>query len=348
MKSYVNYQAADFAQDEYFQQWVFQPSSEASTFWAHWLQEHPEKEAAVQEARRLVLILGQPEAPLDPRQATRMKQAIFEQISLTSAPDQPKSAYWWRVVAACLVLLLTGGTFWGYQQWTYVSYDTPYGGKQRITLPDGSKVTLKANSRLQYSRNWSSHQDREVWLEGEAFFHVRRKSITSEGKQRLATFVVHATEVVDVAVLGTEFNVSTRYEETEVMLKSGSVRVEVKHDQPQTLLMEPGDLVAVAHRRGVLIPQQVDLQAPVDWQDNMLILDEVSLAEVAEKLQYTYGVEVVFMDSTLAQRKFKGFIPTDNLDVLLEAFTKLYDINIEQHDHQLIFSKDTQQRPSNP
>ena len=344
MKSYVNYQAADFAQDEYFQQWVFQPSSEANAFWAHWLGAHPDKEGAVREARRLVLILGQPEAPLAPRQAARMKQAIFEQIALISTPDQPKPAYWWRAVAACLVLvlLLAGGAFWGYQQWTYVSYQTPYGGKQFITLPDGSEVTLKANSCLRYSRNWSSHQDREVWLEGEAFFHVKRKNVTGEGEPRPATFVVHATEVVDVAVLGTEFNVSTRHEETEVMLKSGSVRVEIQHDQPQTLLMEPGDLVAVTHQRGVLIPQQVDLQAPVDWQDNMLIFDEVSLTEVAEKLQDTYGIEVVFGDSTLAQRKFKGFVPTDNLDVLLEAFAQLYDINIERQDHQLIFSKDTQ------
>ena len=305
MKPYVNYQAADFAQDEYFQQWVLQPSSDASTFWVHWLKEHPEKEATVREARRLVLILGQPEAPLDPRQAARMKQAIFEQIALTSTPDQPKPAYWWRAVAACLVLLLAGSAFWGYQQWTYISYQTPYGGKQFITLPDGSAVTLKANSRLRYPRDWSSHQAREVWLEGEAFFHVRRKNITGEGEPRPVTFVVHATDAVDVAVLGTEFNVSTRNEETEVMLKSGSVRVEIQHDQPQTLLMEPSDLVEVTHRRGVLIPQQVDLQAPVDWQDNMLIFDEVSLTEVAEKLQYTYGVEVVFRDSTLAQRKFK-------------------------------------------
>ena len=272
-----------------------------------------------------------------------MKQAIFEQISLVSTPDKQKSSYWWRAAAACLVLLLAGGAFWGYQQWTYVSHNTPYGGKQRITLPDGSEVTLKANSSLRYSRNWSSQQDREVWLEGEAFFHVKRKTIAAnnETEQRPVTFVVHATDAVDVAVLGTEFNVSTRHEETEVMLKSGSVRVEVKHDQPQTLLMEPGDLVEVVHQSVTLIPKQIDPQAPVAWQDNLLIFDEVRLSEVADKLRYTYGVEVVFADSALAQRKFKGFVPTDNLDVLLEAFARLYDINIKQHDHQLTFTETT-------
>jgi ferric-dicitrate binding protein FerR (iron transport regulator) len=203
-------------------------------------------------------------------------------------------------------------------------------------------VTLKANSSLRHPRRWSADQDREVWLAGEAFFHVTKKMIrNSQGMdQRPATFVVHATEVVDVAVLGTEFNVSTRDEETEVVLKSGSVRVEVKHEaQPQTLLMEPGDRVAVAHRRGTLTQQQIDPHAPAAWRDNMLIFNEVTLAEVAKKLRHTYGVAIVFQDPALAQRKFKGFVPADNLDVLLEAFAELYNIRIKRNGNQLIFSE---------
>ena len=273
-----------------------------------------------------------------------MKQAIFERLSpvVRPAERQPRTQWQWAVAACLLVLLMAGGGFWSYQQWTYVRYATDYGEKQTFTLPDGSEVTLKANSRLRHPRDWSADQDREVWLAGEAFFHVAKKMIRdNEGTgQRPATFVVHATEAVDVAVLGTEFNVSTRDEETEVILKSGSVRVDVKHEgQPQTLLMEPGDLVEIAHRWGTLTQQQIDPQAPAAWRDNMLIFNEVVLAEVAEKLRHTYGVDIVFQDPALAQRKFKGFVPADNLDVLLEAFAELYELNVEQDGKQIIFSK---------
>ncbi len=341
---YTNYQASDFAQDESFQQWVLRPTSGTTAFWTRWVAEHPEKRAEVDEARRLILTLGQPEEPVEDWRATRMKRAILGRLSPVGRPAerQPRTRGRWAIAACLLALLVAGGGFWSYQQWAYVRYATDYGETQTFVLPDGSEVTLKANSSLRHPRRWAAAQDREVWLAGEAFFHVAKKMIR-DGKgtdQRPATFVVHATEVVDVAVLGTEFNVSTRDEETEVVLKSGSVRVDVKHEaQPQTLLMEPGDRVAVVHRRGTLTQQQIDPQAPAAWRDNMLIFNEVTLAEVAKKLRHTYGVNIVFRDSTLAQRKFKGFVPADNLDVLLEAFAELYKLNIEQNDKQIIFSK---------
>ena len=344
MNLYTNYLAADFAQDESFQRWVLQPASDATTFWTRWLAEHPEKRAEVDKARRLILTLGQAEEPVEDWRATRMKQAIFERLSpvVRPAERQPR-ARWQGAIAACLLaLLVAGGGFWSYQQWTYVRYTTDYGETQTFVLPDGSEVTLKANSSLRHARRWAAAQDREVWLAGEAFFHVTKKMIRdSQGTdQRPSTFVVYATEVVEVAVLGTEFNVSTRDEETEVVLKSGSVRVDVKHEvQPQTLLMEPGDRVEVAHRRGTLMQQQIDPQVPAAWRDNMLIFNEVTLAEVAKKLHYTYGVNIVFQDPTLAQRKFKGFVPADNLDVLLEAFAELYNIRIKRNGNQLIFSE---------
>lgn len=346
MNLYTNYQASDFARDEHFQRWVLQPTSDATAFWTRWVAEHPAKQTEVDEARQLILTLGQPEELVEEWRTARMKQAIFKRLSPVVRPAKRKPQTRWQgTVAACLLaLLVAGGGFWSYQQWAYVRYATDYGKTQTFVLPDGSEVTLKANSRLRHARRWAAAQDREVWLAGEAFFHVAKKMIR-DGKgtdQRPATFVVHATEVVDVAVLGTEFNVSTRDEETEVVLKSGSVRVDVKHEAlPQTLLMEPGDRVEVAHRRGTLTQQQIDPQVPAAWRDNMLIFNEITLAEVAKKLHYTYGVNIVFQDPTLAQRRFKGFVPANNLDVLLEAFAELYKLNIEQNDKQIIFLKKT-------
>ena len=344
MDPYRSYHAADFALDERFQRWVLQADPEAADFWEQWLAKHPDQQTKIEEARQLLLALGRTTSPSDDQRNTRIKQAVLSRVTSTSAsPWRWALPQWGWLAASILVLLLVGGGgFWGYQWWTYVRYDTGYGETQTLVLPDGSEVTLKANSRLWHPRRWDLEQDREVWLTGEAFFHVTKTMIPHQGPYswRPSSFVVHASEAVDVAVLGTEFNVNTRDKETEVVLKSGSVRVEVNHEaQPQTVLMEPGDRVEIAHRRGTLTQQRIDPQAPVPWRDNMLIFDEVTLSEVAERLRYTYGVDIVFEDPTLAQRKFKGFVPTDNLEVLLEAFAELYNVHIQQDDNQIIFSR---------
>ena len=344
MTAYTTYRAIDFARNECFQQWILQSTPEATVFWECWLKEHPDKKAEVEEARQLILMLGRREQVVEERQARRMKQHIFAHLPPTSLAEVPKKPRRWPVwAAACLLVLLLGGLGrWTYRQWAYVTYATDYGEKQELTLPDGSQITLKANSRLRHSRDWNPGHEREVWLDGEAFFHVKKTLVhhdktTKERAARYAKFVVHATAVVDIAVLGTEFNVNTREDDTEIVLKSGSVQVEIKQDEQQKmLLMKPGDLVEVKQHQRKITQKQVDPHVYVAWKENMLIFDELTLSAVARKLEYAYGVDIVFQDSTLARRKFKGFVPADNLDVLLEAFTELYGIQIKKTDNQII------------
>ena len=73
-----------------------------------------------------------------------------------------------------------------------------------ILLPDGSAVTLNANSKLQYY----THSARKVWLEGEAFFEVKKIPETAEPFQVV-------TNDLTITVLGTTFNVNSRNEQTK-------------------------------------------------------------------------------------------------------------------------------------
>ena len=54
---YLNYSAADLAQDTYFQRWVLERDDSVHSFWSNWLLEHPEKEPVVQEAIRMIELL---------------------------------------------------------------------------------------------------------------------------------------------------------------------------------------------------------------------------------------------------------------------------------------------------
>src|SRR5690606_35729068 len=75
---------------------------------------------------------------------------------------------------------------------------TPRGGTYQITLPDGSKVWLNAESTLRYPSQFIGN-DRVVELEGEGYFEV--------SKDTERPFKVRSAGQV-VEVLGTAFNVA--------------------------------------------------------------------------------------------------------------------------------------------
>ncbi|MCG8696792.1 MAG: FecR domain-containing protein, partial [Bacteroidales bacterium] len=83
-------------------------------------------------------------------------------------------------------------------------------------LPDGSMASLNTNSKLRFKKGLAGSV-REIWMDGEVFFDVKRDT--------LKPFVVHVLNA-DVTVLGTSFNVHTASENEIVKLDvlSGRVR----------------------------------------------------------------------------------------------------------------------------
>ena len=127
-------------------------------------------------------------------------------------------------VAAAVVVLAMSVEFFVVRHLTADSTTvlvTAENSKGRFTLPDGSVVWLNADSRLAYSNRFVDSEKREVRLEGEAFFDVRRDT--------LRPFEVTMGDL-EVRVLGTRFNASHIPDLgiEEVTLLSGSV--EVGHD----------------------------------------------------------------------------------------------------------------------
>jgi len=116
-------------------------------------------------------------------------------------------------------------------------YVTRDGEKKQVVLPDGSKVYLNEKSRLVYNEAWKEAGSRRVRLSGEAYFQVEEK--THEGKP--VKFVV-ATSNLEVEVLGTEFDVQTRMEQTRVFLNSGEVQLKI-NGRSGPISMTPGEMV---------------------------------------------------------------------------------------------------------
>lgn len=332
--TYSNYTALDFAMDEHFQRWVLTQDAEVAHYWQTWLELHPEKKEAIEAARVLLSTQKFKQDQWAPERMQLVQERIrrslaTENLSKVVTPERSKKSIslrsGWMAVAASIVLLLSIGLslyfFAGQEQ----VFSTAYGETQELQLPDGSEVILNANSSLRFAKDWQEKEQRQVWLEGEAFFRVSK--IKSPSHQGAVKFVVHLQDI-DVEVVGTSFNVNHRSGKIEVTLDEGIV--DLKTAGGERLRMEPGDMVAYSAETQRLDKVNVNLEKVTAWRNHQMMLDGQPLSELAVLIKNYYGVEVRFSSKELADRKIKAILPTDNLELVLETLEIMLDVQSER------------------
>lgn len=108
------------------------------------------------------------------------------------------------------------------------------------TLEDGSTVFLASNTTITYPKRFARDR-REIKLNGNAYFEVSKK----EGKP----FVVE-TDLADIEVLGTSFNVTvTGTESPNIAVNTGLVKVTLK-SSGESVLVKAGESAVI--RSGTL------------------------------------------------------------------------------------------------
>lgn len=336
--NYLSFEPEDFAADAFFARWVREPDEETETYWQNWLQTYPYKVQDVALARQLILLLANDtDAEPSERVIRQMWQTIQDgKSSNTILVEHPARRFWLsgasRVAAVITFLLLATGGVYLWQNRT-ITYATAYGESRRIKLPDGSVVDLNAHSKLTMNAHWPEAANREVWVTGEAFFTVSKKQRSGEPVK----FTVHTSDL-DIDVKGTQFNVSTRKQQTKVVLSEGSIQLRLKERADnQSLQMKPGDAVVFSKEKQKLaVKQLANPQASYSWTSSRWTLDDTSLQEVAALIEETYGLPVSFSDDALAKLTVTGVIPTNSLPDLLGTLESILTIKIDRQDDRLL------------
>jgi len=324
---YKNYSVEDFAADVDFIQWAKQGHAHPMNFsWEQWLQQNPQKQRMVDEARELVRAM---EFPRYPNTQHAVGQ-VWERITVSNRQPEyflpieaepARRIHWWRWAAVLTGLLLVAGVILYQFSNQDVTYHTAFGETRQVSLPDGSIVTLNANSTLRLGE-WK--ETREVYLQGEAFFSVRKQN-SHDNAHTPVKFTVHVRGVA-VNVLGTEFTVSD-HSKTTVVLNEGKIELTL-HDKH--IIMSPGDLVEISHDSEQTQRRIVNPKIYSSWKDNEWILDDLTLKDIAKRIEETYGLSVVIKETTDTEIKITGIVPTDNLDTLLTALSAAFDLKFKR------------------
>ena len=152
---------------------------------------------------------------------------------------------------------------------------------KKITLRDSSVVWLRSGTRMYVPENFSA-RNRSLGIEGEAFFSVKRDS--------LSPFVVKAGDIY-VKVLGTSFNLKTNEDanSVETTLVSGHV-VLMDEEEKEILDMHPGEKVLFESESKTWQIQQVDVNTQGVWHLGQSVLENMTLSEITERIAGIYQV----------------------------------------------------------
>ncbi len=316
--------------DPSFINWVLQSDPADVQHWQEWLEQNPEKIPLAEEAALLVKGISFRKKQL-PHTAIAQSWITVQTI----IQEKSKKKYRFDTVtlrwAASLSLLLIGAVIlWLSFYQKNLSYTTQFGEIKEIGLPDGSNVILNANSTLTFNPATLESTVRKVHLEGEAYFHVVRKNLKAPVK-----FIV-LTENGEIEVLGTQFNVNSRHGKTSVVLNSGKVKFNAEENQ--NTMLEPGDMVEYSKDSKALTMQKVDPETHSSWRNHKLKFDDTSLLELTRILEDNYGLKVVIENQDLLQEKITGEISAKNVDILLQAVSKLFNIQVNQTGKTVYFN----------
>ena len=211
------------------------------------------------------------------------------------------------------------------------TYTAPFGGRQTITLRDGSQIELNTNTVLRVAE---TSGERKIWLDrGEAFFTVKHDASRP--------FVVIAANG-RVTDLGTKFFVRRDVGRLEVALVEGSAQFDenVGAKTARSALLSPGDVV-VATSNSLSVTKQSGrvLTDKLGWRRGVLIFDNTPLSEVAAEFNRYNRTKLVIADNAAAQIGIGGTFPASDVAAFTRVAQGVLGLKVKNNGNEILISQ---------
>jgi transmembrane sensor len=226
--------------------------------------------------------------------------AAREAALMSAAPIRAERPVWFRrlvgtVAAALLLGLVTGGSYWWISRPD--DYSTAIGERRVVTLSDGSKLSLDANSEV--TVRYGKHDRSLHLLKGQARFDV------AHDKQRPFSVVAGDQKVI---ATGTAFNIDMAGPKILVTLIEGLVVV-LKNDGTaewsRAVELRAGQQLKAAPAAAPEIAP-ANIQRVTAWTVGQLMFDDEPLASVIERVNRYGGTQIVIADARVGDMKISG------------------------------------------
>jgi len=213
---------------------------------------------------------------------------------------------------------------------TYSYISTGKGERKKLTLPDGSKLIMNADSKLGIPSDFGDNA-RELVFTGQGTFDIQQNS-----KQ---PFKVHTGHVRTV-VLGTAFDVKAYPGDKalQVAVLSGKVRIE-KQEHNRIEVLAPGvtkdQLLTYEAGSGKHELKACKADVIAGWQQNKLFFDQASLEEIAEVLERQYNKHIILTGVSKRNCRYTLQLKSESIDKALQLIKELSGISYVVNNNEI-------------
>ena len=325
----------EWLDDPSFIQWAEHSDRQSVAIWEDYFNQNPEKCSLAKAGKSLILGVPFKEIPRNEQDGLKALSSLLNRLpdekrgrpNSLVVPSRDRRKHY-RIFAASMTILvlISTGIYWQFFHNPHVLLTTPYGQQYQTELPDGSSVTLNANSSLSYQKL----DPRKVTLSGEAYFEVNK--LPESGEE----FVVITNDLV-ITVLGTSFNVNARNDHTKVFLAEGKVTLDVADSSGMEITMKPGELISYSKRKKELVEQRTDASALklASWKEGALIFKDTPLTEALFQIEDIYGIQFILQFEPIKKELISGGVPIKNLEVTLSTLREVYGLKMEKRGRRL-------------
>jgi transmembrane sensor len=225
-------------------------------------------------------------------------------------PQHDSRTLVWLISSAATILLLVGiWRIWIFNPDTKIIAEN--GTHFEYNLPDGSQVSLNADSRIVFETK-SFTENRKLKLDGEAFFNVMKGN----------PFVI-STKNAEIKVLGTSFNVFSRNGFFKVSCLTGKVMVSNKREAVvvlagESVMLSDNDLISY---------QDKNQNSSFAWMNGEFNFENTPLNLIFDEIARQFNVK--FEGRKIDNKYFTGSFTNKNLVNALEIVCIPMDLSYE-------------------
>ncbi|HTE27476.1 FecR family protein [Flavitalea sp.] len=264
--------------------------------------------------------------------------------------NRPDKNLLFGVAAAASVILITGSLLFikkntgkdesTVQQSALIEKKNIKGVKSTMALPDGTKIWLNADTKIQYPKKFSG-STREVYLSGEAFFEVAK----NPGKP----FIIHLANGT-VKVLGTSFNIRAYENEKfiETSVATGKVafipKPAIGRKQDTVFLTGDKKLRYLFTKEQAIVESTISKE-DMAWIGGKLVFRGMSFDEIGVELERTFGKKIVFLSESARQFRLTGSFQNNSLEEILFYLSKSTEFSYKINNEEVLISDGSKELP---
>ena len=202
---------------------------------------------------------------------------------------------------------------------------TNKGVKANLVLPDGTKVWLNSDSRIEYPQVFTGDK-RRVKLSGEAYFDVV--------SNKEMPMLIQTQKDLSVEVKGTTLSIKSYDNDNEVRTNLFTGEVELKYraylsNQEKTYNLKPMESFIFYEDKAPVHILKSDTEKQLAWKDGKLLFDNTPMEEVIKMIERWHGAKFIVENNNIYKYSISATFESESLVQVMNIIRLMIPVKVD-------------------